>query len=131
MAPFEVIVPSAELPPATPFTLHVTLFEGEPGPVTVAVNAWPAPVKTVADVGEIATTIPSVSVTTPDAVALVSALLDAVMVMLEGEGMTLGAVYRPVEEIVPALAFPPASPPANQVTLLFDVPVTIAWNCCV
>jgi hypothetical protein len=113
-----------------PFTLQVTVFDGEPGPVTLAVNACPAPVEMLAEVGETATTIPSVSMTTADAVALLSALLDAVIVTLDGEGIVLGAVYKPVGEIVPALALPPAAPPANHVTLLFDVPVTVAWNCC-
>jgi hypothetical protein len=113
-----------------PFTLQVTVFDGEPGPVTLAVNACPAPVETLTEVGEIAITIPSVRVTTADAVALLSALLEAVMAMLEGEGIAFGAVYKPLGEIVPELALPPATPPANQVTLLFDVPVTVAWNCC-
>jgi predicted polyphosphate/ATP-dependent NAD kinase len=58
----------------------------------------------VAEVGEIALRIPSGSMTTADAVALLSALLDAVMVMFGGDGMTLGAVYRAAAEIVPALA---------------------------
>jgi hypothetical protein len=96
----------------------------------LAVNAWPAPVEIVVEVGEIPTTIPSVSVMTADAVALLSALLDAVMVMLEGEGIAFGAMYKPLDEIVPALALPPAMPFANHVTLLFDAPVTVAWNCC-
>jgi hypothetical protein len=94
------------------------------------VNVCPAPVETVAAVGEIPTTIPSVSVTTAEAVAPLSVLLEAVMVMLEGEGIMFGAMYKPVGEIVPAPALPPATPPANHVTLLFDAPVTVAWNCC-
>ncbi|MFY9731706.1 MAG: hypothetical protein WB723_19450 [Candidatus Acidiferrales bacterium] len=62
--------------------------------------------------------------------AVLSASLDAVTVMAGGEGMVLGAVYKPLGEIVPTLAFPPATPFANHVTLLFVVPVTVAWNCC-
>jgi hypothetical protein len=119
-------VPRVELPPAMPFTLHVTAVEGAPVPVRLAVNDCPAPVETVAEVGEIATTIPSVSETTADAAALLSALLNAVTVTVGGEGMAFGAVYKPLGEIVPALAVPPATPPANHVTLLFDVPVTVA-----
>jgi hypothetical protein len=84
----------------------------------------------VAEVGEIPITIPPVSVTTVDAVALLSALLDAVTVIVGGDAIARGAVYKPLGEIVPAVALPPATPPANHVTLLFDVPVTIAWNCC-
>jgi hypothetical protein len=84
----------------------------------------------VAEVGEIPITVPPVSVTMADPVAVLSVLLDAVTVMVGGEGIALGAVYKPLGETVPTLAFPPATPFANQVTLLFDVPVTIAWNCC-
>jgi len=94
------------------------------------VFACPAPVETVAEVGEIPITVPPVSVTMADPVAVLSVLLDAVTVMVGGEGIALGAVYKPLGETVPTLAFPPATPFANQVTLLFDVPVTIAWNCC-
>jgi hypothetical protein len=57
----------------TPFTLQVTAFEEVPAPAIVAVNACPAPVDTVTEVGEIAITIPPVRVTTADAVALLSA----------------------------------------------------------
>jgi hypothetical protein len=122
----EAIVPRVELPPAMSFTLHVTAVEAPPVPVTLAVNACPAPVETVAEVGEIATTIPSVSETTADAAALLSALLSAVTVTVGSEGMAFGAVYKPLGEIVPALTVPPATPPANHVTFLFDVPVTNA-----
>jgi hypothetical protein len=126
-----VIVPRIELPPAMPFTLQATGFDEEPEPVTLTVNACPEPVETLAEVGEIMTTMPSVSVMTADAVALLSALLVAVIVIVGGEGIAPGAVYKPLGEMVPALALPPATPPANHVTLLFDVPVTTAWNCCV
>jgi hypothetical protein len=126
----ETIIPRVELPPITPFTLQVTAFEEAPAPAILAVNACPAPVDTVAEVGEIPIAIPPVSMTTADAVAVLSALLDAVTVAVGGEGIALGAVYKPLGEIVPAVALPPAIPPANHVTLLFDAPVTIAWNCC-
>src|SRR5580704_13397942 len=129
-APLGVIVPRIELPPTMPFTLQVTAFEDAPPPVKLAVNACPAPVETVAEVGEIPITIPPVSVTMADPVALLSVMLDAVTVMVGGEGIALGAVYKPIGETVPTLAFPPATPFANHVTLLFDVPVTVAWNCC-
>jgi hypothetical protein len=112
------------------FTLHVSAFEEAPAPVILAVNACPAPVETVAEVGEIPITIPPVSVTAADAVALLFALLEAVTVIVGGEGIVFGAVYKPLGEIIPALALPPATPPANHVTLLFEVPVTVAWNCC-
>jgi hypothetical protein len=41
-----------------------------------------------------------------------------------------GAVYRPVEEIVPTDEFPPATPPTNQFTAVLVVPETVAANCC-
>ena len=126
----EAIVPRIELPPMTPFTLQVTALEEAPAPAIVAANACPAPVDTVTEVGEIPITIPPVRVTTADAMALLSALLDAVTVTVGGEGIALGAVYKPLGEIVPAVSLPPATPPANHVTFLFDAPVTIAWNCC-
>ena len=56
----------------------------------------------MAELGEIPTTIPPVSVTAAEAVTLLSALLDAVTVIVGGEGMALGAVYKPLGEIVPA-----------------------------
>jgi hypothetical protein len=126
----DAIVPRIELPPMTPFTLQVTALDEAPAPAIVAVNACPAPVDTVTEVGEIPITIPPVRVTTADAMALLSALLDAVTVTVGGEGIALGAVYKPLGEIVPVVALPPATPPANHVTFLFDTPVTIAWNCC-
>ncbi len=41
-----------------------------------------------------------------------------------------GAVYRPVDEIVPTDEFPPRMPPTNQFTAVFVVPETVAVNCC-
>ena len=55
-----------------------------------------------------------------------SAVETAVIVTLDGFGATAGAVYSPDELIVPAVEFPPCTPPALQVTLIFDVPVTVA-----
>ena len=49
------IVPVAALPPAVPFTSHVTLLSV--GPVTDAENCCVAPDATVAIVGEIVTTV--------------------------------------------------------------------------
>ena len=109
-----------------PFTLHVTTVDGAPLPDMLAVNACPAPFETEAEVGEMLTTISSFSVTTDDAVTSDSALLEAVTITLAAAGIVMGPVYKPVEVIVPALALPPAMPPANHVTLLFDVPVTFA-----
>ena len=40
-----------------------------------------------------------------------------------------GAVYKPAEEIVPTVEFPPAMPPTSQFTAVLVVPVTAAVNC--
>jgi hypothetical protein len=42
----------------------------------------------------------------------------------------LGAVYRPVVEIVPVTTFPPATPFTSQIMAVFEPPVTVAVNCC-
>jgi hypothetical protein len=42
-----------------------------------------------------------------------------------------GAVYKPVVLTVPTVAPPPVTPSTDQVTAVFVVPVTAAWNCCV
>jgi hypothetical protein len=130
-APFDATVPTVELPPAMPFTLHVTAVDGLPVPDMVAINACPAPVEIVAEVGEMPTTMSSFTVTTDEALTSDSALLEAVTVTLADAGILTGAVYKPAEEIVPALTFPPTTPPANHVTLVFEAPVTLARNCCV
>ena len=50
--------------------------------------------------------------------------------LLAGLAGTLpGAVIRPVELIVPTVELPPATPATDQVTAVFDVPVTAAVNC--
>ena len=55
--PLATIVPSAAFPPAMPFTLHVTLVEALPAPVTVAVKSCAPPTGTVAVRGETLTAI--------------------------------------------------------------------------
>jgi hypothetical protein len=61
-----------------------------------------------------------VTVTLAWADFVVSAALVAVTFMAP-EGSVVGAVYKPVEEIVPALAL--------HVTDVFTVPLTVAVNC--
>ena len=119
-------MPSVEFPPATPFTLHVSAVERDPAPVTVAVNACPAPVETLADVGEIVTMMLSVMVTAAEPTALASAALAAATVTAGGDGRLPGAMYKPVEETVPRVEFPPATPFTDQVTVVFEVPATAA-----
>jgi hypothetical protein len=90
-------------------------------PVTVAVNCCILPVESEAEVGDIDTdNVGALTVTVAEADLVVSAALVAVTVSVPP---VLGAVYKPLEEIVP--------PVADQVTAVFAVPVTMAVNCCV
>ena len=43
-------------------------------------------------------------------------------------GSDAGAVYFPLVSIVPSVVEPPAVPLTDQVTLVFCVPVTVAWK---
>ena len=120
------IVPKAEFPPATPFTLHVTAVDGLPVPVTDAVKTWAAPVETVAEGGRRLTTMLSCKVTVTEALSLGLAWLTAVTVALAPDGRIAGAVKRPAEVIVPADVLPPAMPFTCHVTFAFVLPVTVA-----
>jgi hypothetical protein len=44
--------------------------------------------------------------------------------------MECGALYRPLEEIVPVVVLPPVTPLTCQVTALLDWPLMVAENCC-
>ena len=110
--------PEAETVP--PLALHVTeVFEV---PVTEAVNCCVPPACNDAEVGEIvtATTDCAVAVTCAEADFVESAVLVAVTVYVPA---VFGAVYNPEAETVPALAL--------HVTAVFEIPVTVAVNCCV
>ena len=69
--------------------------------------------------------------TVAEAVELGLATLAARTTTLGGFGMTAGAVYKPVAEIVPTAALPPATPLTFQVTDVFALPLTVEVNCCV
>ena|ERR1019366_3577827 len=58
-----------------------------------------------------------------------SAWLVPVTVTLAGEGTAGGAVYNPLDEIVPQPDPEQPAPATVQVTAVFDVPVTVAENC--
>lgn len=120
------MVPVALLPPAIPFTLHMTAVEGLPEPVTVAVNTCAAPAETVAELGEIASGMLSVSVSVAEPVAVASSTLAAWIVIAVLEGRTAGAVYRPAVVIVPIVEFPAAIPLTLQSRPVFEVPPTAA-----
>jgi len=85
-------VPRAALPPATPFTVQTTERSGLPEPVTPALNVCAAPVGTLAEFGEMFTTISLLSVTLAEALFEGSAWLVVVTVMLPVEGRICGAV---------------------------------------
>jgi hypothetical protein len=91
-------------------------------PVTVAVNCWVPPAETVAPVGEIATdtVLGGFTVTVDEAELELLAWLVALTVT-EVVAVTLGAVSSPEVEIDPA--------EVDQVTAVFDEPLTVAVNC--
>ncbi len=60
---------------------------------------------------------------------VVSTVLMAFTVTTLGVGATGGAAYSPLGEIVPTVAFPPGMSLTDQVTAVFDGPVTVAVNC--
>jgi hypothetical protein len=116
-APFGTMVPTVEFPPAIPFTVHVTPVAGFPVPFTLAVITCAPPSGRVTGLGVTVTTMSSFRSTAADALAAEFALLTASTVTLAGDGSTAGAVYAPLEEIVPKVAFPPGTPLTLQETL--------------
>ena len=67
--------------------------------------------------------------TVADADLVGSETLFAMTVTVAGDGIVEGAVYSPVEEIVPQVAPLQPVPDTVQITAVFDVPVTEAANC--
>ena len=61
--------------------------------------------------------------------ALDEATLIAEIVTEAEAGIVAGAVYKPVAEIVPEVAFPAAIPFTSHVTLWFEALLTMAVNC--
>jgi hypothetical protein len=52
----------------------------------------------------------------------------AAMVTVDGEGTVGGALYKPVESIVPWVASPPVTPLTCQMTAVLEVLATEAVN---
>ena len=100
------IDPTVGLPPTTPLTSHVTLAFC--APVTVAWNARAAPSGTDAAEGEIETPITGTIETETEVAFDGSACGVAMICTVAGDGAREGAVYTPLEEIVPHAA--PAQP---------------------
>ena len=110
-----------EFPPVNPLTCQVTAVLLEP--VTVAVNCCVPPVTSDAEVGVIempTTGGAALTVTFADADLVLSAALVAVTANVPA---LPGAVYMPLEEMLPPLA--------DQVTAVLLLPVTVAVNCSV
>ena len=108
-------------------TFHVT--EVFALPVTLAVNCCVPPTLRELESGEMATVTGgagTVTLALPDFEE--SAALTAVTVTVPPGGVA-GAVYKPVEEINPETALPPATPFTCHVTEVLAVPVTVAENC--
>lgn len=112
-----------------PLRLHVTAVFVVL--TTVAVNCCVFPATTFAVVGEILTITGRRIVTVADADLVLSAIEVATTVTCAGLGTAPGAVYKPLAEIVPQLAPEQPLPLTLQVTLVLDVPPTIAVNCSV
>lgn len=98
-------------------------------PEGMAVNCWVAPAANAAIPGVTDTvTGDRVTVALPAAEGL--PIVEAVIVSVFFEGMLLGAVYRPLTETVPTVAFPPCTPLTAHVSCGFE-PGALAENCCV
>jgi hypothetical protein len=128
------IIPAAAFPPATPFTLQATpVFVL---PATAAVYCDEVPRVTLVAPLRVKVTGPSVVVFGGTASAtgrlfdtVGAATLVAVIVMFGDCGALAGATYRPFAEIEPAAALPPATPFTLQVTVLSELPLTVAAYC--
>jgi len=91
-------------------------------PLTVAVNCWVPPEETVALAGEIATDTVAGGLTVTVAAAELELLAWLVaLTVTEVVEVTLGAVSSPEVEMDPA--------EVDQVTAVFDVPLTVEVNC--
>jgi hypothetical protein len=113
----------------TSLTVHAT--EVSAAFVTWAVNCWVPPSWTTA-VGGVTMTwasglTPIATVALPDFVE--SAVDTAEMVTFGDVGTVAGAVYRPLGEIAPTVAFPPATPFTFQATAALEAFATATLNC--
>jgi len=100
---------------SAPFTNLLPLTVNEKFPVFVDVGLIP-----------LITGIGFIRVTALVPVAEESAALVALTVTVLGLGKVAGATYFPFASIVPSALEPPLVPFTDQVTLEFDVPLTVA-----
>jgi hypothetical protein len=106
------IIPTIGLPPTTPLTSHVTAVFCVP--VTVAWNACVAPSGTAAAEGKIEMPITGMMETETEVAFDGSACGVAMTRTVGGDGASAGAVYTPLEEIVPHAAPPQPGPATLQ-----------------
>src|SRR5437868_14583794 len=122
--PEDEIVPTLEAPPGLPLTDQLTAVLLVPD--AIAVNCCDCPSWRLVLEGESETETEGVAAIVT--VALADALgwteLCAVTIT-EVDGTAVGAVYTPEEEIVPTVAFPPATPFTIQIRDLKRVPDTV------
>lgn len=111
-----------------PFTLQVTAGFEVP-PVTVAVNSWLLLTASCNVAGDILMTTGGRIVTETDAAFEGLAFEVAVTITCAGLGGAAGAVYKPVEEMVPQPDPVQPRPLTLQATDVFVLPVTVAVNC--
>lgn len=98
--------------------------------VTVAMNCCCFPATTFAEVGETLTATGNTIVTVAEPDLVGSARETAWTVTWEELGRFAGAVYKPVDVIVPQSELEQDEPLSFQVTPVMVVPETKATNCC-
>ncbi len=125
--PWALIVPQVTPLHPEPVTLHNTTVLDVP--VTVAVKETCPPSFTCVDVGDtaIVTAAPMPTVAVPDWVGAATEV--ALTVTAAGLGGVAGAVYKPVDVMVPQAAPAHPAPETLQVTAVFVAPLTAALNC--
>lgn len=96
---------------------------------TVAVNCWVFPATTCAVWGNRVITTGRTTVTVALADFVGSATEVAVTITCAELGTAAGAAYKPLGEIVPQLLPEQPLPLTFHVTLVLDVPPTVALNC--
>jgi hypothetical protein len=117
------VLPEQPLPPTLQRTAVFAVL------TTVAVNCCVFPTATCAVWGNRVTPTGRTTVTVADADFVGSAADVAVTITCAGLGTTAGAIYRPLDEIVPQLIPEQPLPLTFQVTLALDEPPTVALNC--
>lgn len=129
-APVAVTVPTVELPPAIPFTLHAVAVPGATH--SDAVKFCVAPAATLTDAGEMEFAAPHEIVTLATAASDGFAVLVAATETDAGTGAIAGAVYvaasGPITVSIPTVAFPPLMLFTLQLTaeLPAPAPLTVA-----